>query len=289
MRSLQSPACEVASSPITRSGCGRRQRASAYEEHAQLTPQPGWVEHDPEEIWQKTVDVIRGALGQAGLADGAAGRLAAVGVTNQRETSVLWDRRTGRPLYRAIVWQDTRTRDACRALIDRGLEPSVRARTGLPVATYFSALKAAWILDHVPGVRAHAERGDVCFGTMDSWVIWWLTGGPAGGVHVTDATNASRTLLMNLHTRTWDDELLGIFRIPRAAVPEIRLSSDRYGATVPVRSAPPCPSARTWAINRPRSSGRPAAGPAMRRTPTAPAASCSSTPATGRCRAGAAS
>ena len=210
-----------------------RQRASAYEEHAQLTPQPGWVEHDPEEIWQKTVDVIRGALGQAGLADAAAGRLAAVGVTNQRETSVLWDRRTGRPLYRAIVWQDTRTRDACRALIDRGLEPSVRARTGLPVATYFSALKAAWILDHVPGVRAHAERGDVCFGTMDSWVIWWLTGGPAGGVHVTDATNASRTLLMNLQTRAWDDELLGIFRIPRAIIPEIRLSSDEYGATVP--------------------------------------------------------
>jgi len=203
-----------------------RQRASAYEEHAQLTPHPGWVEHDPEEIWQKTDRVIRRALAQAGLTAGAAGRIAAVGVTNQRETSVLWDRRTGRPLYRAIVWQDTRTRDACRALIDRGLEPSVRARTGLPLATYFSALKAAWILDHVPGVRAHAEQGDVCFGTMDSWVIWWLTGGPAGGVHVTDATNASRTLLMNLQTRAWDDELLGIFRIPRAIIPEIRLSSD---------------------------------------------------------------
>src|SRR5207302_206298 len=161
---------ELRSSPINRTTQGAllgvfpeaRQRAGAYEEHAQLTPQPGWVEHDPEEIWQKTDRVIRRALAQAGLAAGAACRVAAVGVTNQRETSVLWDRRTGRPLYRAIVWQDTRTRDACRALIDRGLEPSVRARTGLPVATYFSALKAAWILDHVPGVRAHAERGDVC-------------------------------------------------------------------------------------------------------------------------------
>src|SRR5207302_9472477 len=165
---------------------------------------------DPEEIWRKTDGVIRRALAQAGLAAGAAGRVAAVGVTNQRETSVLWDRRTGRPLYRAIVWQDTRTRDACRALIDRGLEPSVRARTGLPLATYFSALKAAWILDHVPGVRAHAEQGDVGFGTMDSWVIWWLTGGPAGGVHVTDATDASRKRLMHLQTRAWAAELPGI-------------------------------------------------------------------------------
>ncbi len=208
-------------------------RASAYREHAQLTPQPGWVEHDPEEIWDATATVIREALAQSGLSGEGIRRIAAVGVTNQRETTVLWDRRTGRPLYRAIVWQDTRTRPACQALIDRGLEPVVRSRTGLGIATYFSALKAAWILDHVPGVRAHAERGEVCFGTVDSWVIWWLTGGPAGGVHVTDPTNASRTSLMDLQARTWDDELLTIFNLPRAMLPEIRLSSERYGDTVP--------------------------------------------------------
>jgi glycerol kinase len=202
--------------------------AGAYEEHSQLTPQPGWVEHDPEEIWEKTVRVIRGALSRAG---GAADRLAAVGVTNQRETTVLWDRRTGRPLYRAIVWQDTRTREACQALIARGVEPAVRGRTGLPIATYFSALKAAWILEHVPGVRLHAERGEVCFGTMDSWIIWWLTGGPAGGVHVTDATNASRTMLMDLQARAWDDEMLRLVDLPPAILPEIRLSSERYGVT----------------------------------------------------------
>ncbi len=210
-----------------------RPGASAYAEHAQLTPQPGWVEHDPEEIWETTARVIREALARPGLAGSVARKVAAVGVTNQRETTVLWDRRTGRPIYRAIVWQDTRTRDACRALSERGVEPMLRARTGLPVATYFSALKAAWILDHIPGARAHAERGDLCFGTMDSWVIWWLTGGPDGGVHVTDVTNASRTLLMNLRTRAWDTDLLALFAIPPAILPEIRLSSERYGATRP--------------------------------------------------------
>ena len=208
-------------------------RAGAYREHAQLTPQPGWVEHDPEEIWDATEAVVREALAQAGLSGQGVRRIAAVGITNQRETTVLWDRRTGRPLYRAIVWQDTRTRPECQALIDRGLEPVIRARTGLGIATYFSALKAAWILDHVPGVRAHAERGDVCFGTVDSWVIWRLTGGPSGGMHVTDPTNASRTSLMDLRARTWDDELLTIFNLPRAMLPRIRLSSERYGDTVP--------------------------------------------------------
>jgi len=208
-------------------------RASAYREHTQLTPQPGWVEHDAEEIWEATAAVIRDALAKAGPAGEGARRIAAVGVTNQRETTVLWNRHTGRPLYRAIVWQDTRTRPACQALIDRGVEPSVRSRTGLGIATYFSALKAAWVLDNVPGVRAHAERGDVCFGTMDSWVIWCLTGGPAGGAHVTDATNASRTLLMDLRTRTWDDELVKLFDLPRAMLPQIRLSSERYGDTAP--------------------------------------------------------
>jgi len=207
--------------------------ASAYEEHAQITPQPGWVEHDPGEIWEKTGRVIRRALEEAGPARGGAGRTVAVGVTNQRETAVLWDRRTGRPLYRAIVWQDTRTRDDCEALIARGLEPVIRKQTGLPIATYFSATKVAWMLDHVPGIRVHAERGDVCFGTMDSWVIWWLTGGPEAGVHVIDVTNASRTMLMDLTRLTWDEDLLALFKIPRAILPEIRLSSERYGHTRP--------------------------------------------------------
>jgi glycerol kinase len=207
--------------------------ASAYAEHAQVTPQPGWVEHDPEEIWRTTVGVIRGALAGAGVTGSPAGRVAGIGITNQRETTVLWDRRTGRPVYNAIVWQDTRTRDACQAMEARGAGPMIRARTGLPIATYFSATKAAWVLDRIPGVRAHAERGDICFGTMDSWVIWWLTGGPGGGVHVTDATNASRTLLMDLRAREWDAHLLALFGIPGAVLPEIRLSSEVYGETRP--------------------------------------------------------
>jgi glycerol kinase len=208
-----------------------RPQATAYREHAQLMPQPGWVEHDAEEVWEATATVIRDAVDRAGLSGGRAGRIAAVGITNQRETTVLWDRRTGRPLYRAIVWQDTRTRLACQTLMGQGVAPLIRSRTGLPIATYFSALKAAWILEHVPGARLHAERGDVCFGTMDSWVIWWLTGGPAGGIHVTDATNASRTMLMDLRTQTWDEELVALFGLPPAMLPQIRSSSERYGVT----------------------------------------------------------
>ncbi len=202
--------------------------ASAYAEHAQITPRPGWVEHDPEELWAVACGVVREALGRAGL---GAGELAGLGVTNQRESTVLWERRTGAPIYHAIVWQDTRTRDACERLIREGAEPFVRARTGLPVATYFSALKAAWILDHVPGARARAERGEICFGTVDSWLIWRLTGGADGGVHVTDVTNASRTHLMNLRAGAWDPDLLALFQIPAAVLPEIRGSSERYGAT----------------------------------------------------------
>ncbi len=203
--------------------------ASAYAEHAQITPQPGWVEHDPDELWRATCGVAREALGRAGLTGAA--ELAGLGVTNQRETAIVWDRRTGAPLYNAIVWQDTRTRGACDRLLREGAEPFVRARTGLPVATYFSALKAAWILDHVPGGRARAERGEICFGTVDSWLIWRLTGGVDGGVHVTDVTNASRTHLMNLRAGAWDPELLSLFQIPAAVLPEIRGSSGRYGAT----------------------------------------------------------
>jgi glycerol kinase len=212
--------------------------ASAYAEHRQYTPQPGWVEHDPEEIWAAAARLTAEAVGRASAAAAGAGpaqarpaSLAGVGITNQRETIVVWDRRTGRPVYPAIVWQDTRTRDACEALIRNGAGDLIRSRTGLPVATYFSATKLAWVLDHVPGARAHAGRGDLCAGTIDTWLIWHLTGGPDGGAHVTDASNASRTMLMNLETRTWDPELLELFRIPAAMLPDIVPSSARYGVT----------------------------------------------------------
>jgi glycerol kinase len=219
---------------------GGRPLGSAYAAHRQFTPRPGWVEHDPEEIWGAAVRVAAEALSRA--AEGPAGGAvapapdgetapAAVGITNQRETVVVWDRRTGRPVYPAIVWQDTRTREACEALIRSGAAEMIRTRTGLPVATYFSATKLAWILDHVPGVRAHAVRGDLCAGTVDTWLIWRLTGGPDGGVHVTDPTNASRTMLMDLRTRAWDPDLLALFEIPPALLPEIRPSSARYGLT----------------------------------------------------------
>jgi len=203
-----------------------RQQASAYEEHRQIYPQPGWVEHDASEIWEKTVRVTRAALAQAGLAPGD---LAGLGITNQRETTVVWDAETGLPLANAIVWQDTRTLGQCQALIDGGYEPLIRSRTGLVVATYFSGPKLAWLLDHVPGLRAKAERGQALFGTIDSWLIWNLTGGPDGGAHVTDVTNASRTLLMDLGTLDWDPELLQLLKIPRQMLPEIRPSSDPRG------------------------------------------------------------
>jgi len=205
-------------------------RAAAYEEHVQHYPQPGWVEHDPLEIWTRTQDVVRRALaeGRVGAAD-----LAAVGITNQRETTVVWNRRSGEPVYPAIVWQDTRTRDLCQTLIDEGLESLIRERTGLRSATYFSGPKLAWILETVPGARAAAERGDLLFGTIDSWLIWWLTGGPAGGAHVIDVSNASRTMLMDLRTLRWDEDLLARLRIPASLLPRIRPSSDAtaYGMT----------------------------------------------------------
>lgn len=203
---------------------------AAYEEHRQIYPQPGWVEHDAGEIWHKTARVTAAALAQAGL---KASDLAALGITNQRETVVAWDARTGQPVANAIVWQDTRTLARCQQLIDGGCEPMIRERTGLVVATYFSGPKLAWLLETVPGLRARAERGEILAGTIDSWLIWNLTGGPEGGAHVTDVTNASRTLLMDLHTLDWDPELLDLLRIPRAMLPEIRPSSDprTYGLT----------------------------------------------------------
>jgi glycerol kinase len=197
-------------------------------EHRQILPQPGWVEHDPLEIASRVDEVIAGALWRGGL---TGADLAAIGITNQRETTVVWNPKTGRPWYNAIVWQDTRSERIVQAL-----EPQrdlLRERTGLPPATYFSGSKLKWILENVDGVRAAARRGEALFGTIDTWVIWNLTGGKEGGVHVTDVTNASRTLLMDLRTCDWDDELLALFDIPRTMLPKIRPSSARapYGMT----------------------------------------------------------
>jgi len=191
-------------------------------EHEQILPQAGWVEHNPVEIWERVAAVVQTALVDAGL---TASDLAGLGITNQRETTVVWDRRTGRPLYNAIVWQDTRTDRIASALERDGRGDVIRRKAGLPPATYFSGGKIQWILENVPGVREAAERGDALFGNTDCWVIWNLTGGVNGGVHVTDVTNASRTMLMDLEALDWDDELLGFFNIPRAMLPTIRPSS----------------------------------------------------------------
>ncbi len=203
--------------------------AMHYEEHHQIYPQPGWVEHDPLEIWQKTQSTVRGALDKGNI---HSRELLALGVANQRETAVVWNKRTGRPYGNAIVWQCTRTRDLCQRLINDGLEPLLRQRTGLVVATYFAGPKIRWLLDNIPGLRADAERGEALAGTIDSWLIWNLTGGPNGGAHITDITNASRTLLMNLETLDWDQDLLDALGIPRQMLPAIRPSSDAatYGA-----------------------------------------------------------
>jgi glycerol kinase len=190
-------------------------------EHEQIYPKPGWVEHDALEIWERTQRVVRGALEKSGadVAD-----IAAIGITNQRETTVVWERETGRPVYNAIVWQDTRTDAICNELARDGGQDRFRAKTGLPLATYFSGPKIKWILDNVPGTHQRAEKGELLFGNMDTWVIWNMT-----GAHVTDVTNASRTLLMDLRTLDWDDEILRILDIPRLMLPEIRSSSEVYG------------------------------------------------------------
>ncbi len=192
-------------------------------EHRQIMERPGWVEHDPDEIWVRTVEVAATALASARLQPSD---IAALGITNQRETTVVWDRKTGDPYYNAIVWQDTRTDKIAAALERDGHGEVIRAKAGLPPATYFSGGKLAWLLAEVDGLRAAAESGDALFGTIDTWLIWKLTGGHRGGQHITDVTNASRTMLMNLETLDWDDELLSIFDIPRDMLPEIRPSSD---------------------------------------------------------------
>jgi glycerol kinase len=195
----------------------------AQKEHEQIYPQPGWVEHNPMEIWVRTQEVIHEAIVKAGVKPGD---IAAVGITNQRETAVVWDRRTGKPFYNAIVWQDTRTKSICDQLAASGGQDRFRTKVGLPLATYFSGPKIQWILENVPGVRGAAERGDALFGNLDTWIIWWLTGGPEEGSHITDVTNASRTLLMNLETLDWDEEILIVLGIPRAILPRIAPSSD---------------------------------------------------------------
>ena len=190
-------------------------------EHQQIYPKPGWVEHDAIEIWQNTQEVMTGALEKAGS---RASDIAAIGITNQRETTLVWEKATGKPIYNAIVWQDTRTDIICNELAKDGGQGRFKLTTGLPLATYFSGPKIKWILDNVPGTRERAEKGELLFGNMDTWLIWNLT-----GVHVTDVTNASRTLLMNLNTLNWDEEILAILDIPRAMLPEIRSSSEVYG------------------------------------------------------------
>ncbi len=195
-------------------------------EHAQIFPRPGWVEHNPAEIWQRTQGVIAGALAAANIEKA---ELAALGITNQRETTVVWDRHTGKAIYNALVWQDTRTDQLVRQFAADGGQDRFRAKTGLPLATYFSATKIRWLLDQVEGAQAAAEAGNLLFGTIDCFVAWWLTGGPHGGLHITDTTNAARTLLLNLETGDWDAELLEIFQIPRSMLPEVRSSSEVYG------------------------------------------------------------
>jgi glycerol kinase len=199
----------------------------AQREHEQIYPKPGWVEHDPEEIWRRTVDVIRDAMEARGLQPE---NLAAIGITNQRETTVVWHKKSGKPVCNAIVWQDTRVAPAVDEFAALGGQDRYRARTGLPLATYFSGLKLRWILEEVAGARAQAEAGDLLFGNIDAFLIWHLTGGTRGGVHVTDVTNASRTQLMNLRTLEWDREILKDFGIPLAMLPRIASSSEVYGA-----------------------------------------------------------
>jgi glycerol kinase len=211
--------------------------SSAQKEHAQRCPRPGWVEHDADEIWRRTQGVVAAAMRAKGLRPAD---LAAVGIANQRETTIVWDRRTGRPLSRAIVWQDARVEDAVAEFARLGVGEGLRRKTGLPLSAYFSGLKLRWILRHVPGARRRAEAGEALFGTVDSFLLWKLTGGPLGGVHATDVTNASRTQLMGLRSLAWDRGILDLFGIPERMLPRIASSAEIYGkaALAPIRGVP---------------------------------------------------
>ncbi|WP_037604376.1 glycerol kinase GlpK [Streptacidiphilus rugosus] len=221
-------------------GADGRIVAVDQQEHRQIFPQPGWVEHDAEEIWTRVQSVVAGALAKAGL---TRDDIRAIGITNQRETTVLWDRHTGKPVHHALVWQDTRTEELCKELGRNVGQDRFRRETGLPLASYFAGPKIRWLLDNVEGLRERAAAGDILFGTMDTWVIWNLTGGVDGGRHVTDVTNASRTMLMNLHTLQWDESIAQSMDVPLSVLPEIRSSAEVYGeavgelAGVPVASA----------------------------------------------------
>ena len=209
----------------------------AQKEHQQIFPKPGWVEHDPDEIWRRTKEVIAEAMDANGLRPRD---LAAIGITNQRETTIVWNRKTGRPAYNALVWQDTRVDDAVAEFLRADRNDRIREKTGLPLATYFSGLKIRWILKNVPGAQSAAEAGELLFGNIDSFLVWKLTGGVEGGIHVTDVTNASRTQLMNLSTLAWDEEMLEIFGIPESMLPKIASSSEIYGQArlEPIRNVP---------------------------------------------------
>src|SRR5215472_10121830 len=209
----------------------------AQKEHEQIFPQPGWVEHDPHEIWRRTMDVIEEAMRERSL---HASDMAAIGITNQRETTVVWDRHTGRPVHNALVWQDTRVDSYVTKLAQNGGLDRFRAKTGLPLTTYFSGLKIRWILDNVPGVLKRAEDGDLLFGNIDAYLLWNLTGGAQGGLHVTDCTNASRTQLMNIETLEWDHEMLEVLGIPEAMLPKIASCSEVYAnaAVDPLKGVP---------------------------------------------------
>ncbi|MDH6136511.1 glycerol kinase [Kitasatospora sp. MAA4] len=221
-------------------GADGRIVAVDQQEHSQIFPQPGWVEHDAAEIWTRVQSVVRGALEKAGLTKDD---IRAIGITNQRETTVLWDKNTGQPVHNALVWQDTRTEGLCRELGRNVGQDRFRRETGLPLASYFAGPKIRWLLDNVEGLRERAEAGDILFGTMDTWVIWNLTGGVNGGKHVTDVTNASRTMLMNLNSLAWDEKIADSMGVPLNVLPEIRSSAEVYGhavgdlAGVPVASA----------------------------------------------------
>jgi glycerol kinase len=212
-------------------------RALEQKEFRQIFPKTGWVEHDPREIWSSQIEVARAVLRKAGL---RAGDIAAIGITNQRETTLLWDRRSGEPIHNAIVWQDRRTSEFCDGLRRAGHEELIRRHAGLVIDAYFSGSKVRWMLDHVPGARERAARGELAFGTVDTWLVWNLTGGK---LHVTDPTNASRTMLYNLRSRGWDDELLRILGVPRELLPEVRSSSEVYGETSPELFDAPIPVA----------------------------------------------
>src|SRR5690606_1015091 len=201
---------------------GGKARRTAQREFRQIYPADGWVEHDPEEIWSTTLAVCREAIG------GDAADIAAIGITNQRETTLVWERDSGRPIHNAIVWQDRRTASRCRELAAKNVEDDLRARTGLLIDPYFSATKIAWILDEVEGARERAGRGELVFGTVDTYLVWRLTG---GRVHATDATNACRTSLFNIHEQRWDDDMLDLFDVPRQVLPEVRDSAAEFGNT----------------------------------------------------------